>query len=260
VIALELLRIQCEGSFDLRGRLTGLYGIAIACSDDGQALWIGAEVPDAIAAELAATFDRAPPSPDPSQPPPLLELCRRALETGGPSLPRSAGPSFLIEDGTHFSSQVHIERSDTSSRNALRNANPGNWHPVEWGELLDGSLGPWTIALEGELAVSICHTPTRLRADAAECGVWTRPTFRGRGYAAAVTSEWAALMRPSGRYLFYSTDAENLSSQRVARRLQLRRLGWTWRLGRPRGYAEDRAYHPLSSLRRMQLSVGASRS
>jgi RimJ/RimL family protein N-acetyltransferase len=131
----------------------------------------------------------------------------------------------------------------------LRNANPGNWHPVEWDELLDGRLGPWTMALEGELVVSICHTPRPLTTRAAECGVWTHPAFRGRGYAAAVTSEWAAIMRPSGRYLFYSTDAENLSSQRVARRLNLRRLGWSWHLWLPRDDEDDRL-HPLSTLRK----------
>ena len=90
------------------------------------------------------------------------------------------------------------------------------------------------MAVQGEIIVSICHTPKPLTAHAAECGVWTRPGFRGRGHAAAVTSAWADVLRPSGRYLFYSTDARNLSSQRVTRRLNLRLLGWTWRLGRTR--------------------------
>jgi hypothetical protein len=57
---LELLTIQAEGAFDHRGRVVGWYGVTIACSADGQALWIGADVPDALANELAATFDPAP--------------------------------------------------------------------------------------------------------------------------------------------------------------------------------------------------------
>ncbi len=105
------------------------------------------------------------------------------------------------------------------------------------------------MAIEGELVLSICHTPGPVTARGAECGVWTHPAFRGRGYAAAVASAWAAIMRSSGRYLFYSTDAENLSSQRVARRLSLRSLGWTWRLGLAPDQEEDRL-HPLSSRRR----------
>jgi RimJ/RimL family protein N-acetyltransferase len=185
----------------------GSDGITLACCEEGPALVIG------------------------------------ALPAPGDSLAFAAGPSFLIEEDTRFDAAVHLERSDTSRVARWRDANPGNWHPVEWNELLDGCLGPWTFAIEDERVVSICHTPRPLSARAAECGVWTDPAFRGRGYAAAVTSAWAALLRPSGRYLFYSTDAENLSSQRVARRLRLRPLGWTWRLtrARPRG-----GLHPLS--------------
>ena len=104
------------------------------------------------------------------------------------------------------------------------------------------------MAVQGEIVVSICHTPKPLTARAAECGVWTRPGFRGRGHAAAVTSAWADVLRPSGRHLFYSTEARNLSSQRVTRRLNLRLLGWTWRLGRTRD-DQDGGVHPLSTLR-----------
>src|SRR5689334_20188089 len=31
----------------------------------------------------------------------------------------------------------------TTATPALRGANPGNWEPVEWDELLEGKLGPW---------------------------------------------------------------------------------------------------------------------
>lgn len=206
-------------------------------------------MPDDLATELTSRFGRATPSVDPTEPPPALELSRRILESGGHTLRRTAGPSYLIAEDAQLRSKVHIERSDAASGDRLRNANPGGWEPVEWDELLDGRLGPWTMAIEGERVVSICHTPRPLTPRAAECGVGTHPDFRGRGYAAAVTSEWAALMRPSGRYLFYSTDAENLSSQRVARRLNLRLLGWSWHLGRARDHADDRV-HPSSSLAR----------
>jgi hypothetical protein len=242
---LELLKIQAEGSFDRRGRVIGLRGVTIACAVEGRALFIGAEVPDALASELTSTFERAPAPARPSDPPPALERCQRILEADGPPLVRSAGPSFLVGEQARFVSGVHIERSDSSSGAALRRANPGNWHPVEWDELLDGRLGPWAIATDGERVLSICHTPGPVRSRAAECGVWTDAAFRGRGHAAAVTSEWAAMMRPSGCWLFYSTDAENRSSQRVAERLQLRPLGWTWRLGRA---VERDPVHPLSSI------------
>ena len=80
---------------------------------------------------------------------------------------------------------------------------------------------------------------------AAECGVWTHPDYRGRGYAAAVTAAWADILRARGRCPFYSTDAQNVSSQRVAARLRLRPIGWTWNLGRGDPGPRDNR-HPLS--------------
>lgn len=56
------------------------------------------------------------------------------------------------------------------------------------------------------------------------------PEFRGKGHAAAVTAEWADLIRASARLLFYSTSGTNRSSQRVAARLGLRRIGYLWQL------------------------------
>jgi len=111
----------------------------------------------------------------------------------------------------------------------LRAANPGNWGADEWQNLLDGRLGPWVMASHGERVISICHTPVA-NASAAEAGVWTHPDFRGGGHAAATTAEWAVLMRPSRRLLFYSTSRTNWSSQRVAARLGLRRIGFLWQL------------------------------
>ncbi|MFC7327966.1 GNAT family N-acetyltransferase [Marinactinospora rubrisoli] len=59
------------------------------------------------------------------------------------------------------------------------------------------------------------------------------PGHRGRGHAASVTAHWATEFAEDRRRLFYSTSAENTSSQRVAARLGLRRLGWIWKLSRP---------------------------
>lgn len=249
---LELLRIQAEASLDRRGRIAGCHGVTIAICDDGHELWIGAEVPDAAARELAAAFERASPAARPSEPPPVLDHCARILDTGG-GLQRTAGPSYVFPPDARFASSVAVERSDGSSVAHLRNANPGNWHPVEWDELLDGRLGPWALVVDGGRAISICHTPRPLTERAAECGVWTDPPLRGRGHAAATASAWIALVRAPQRHLFYSTDADNRSSQRVAERLQLREIGWTWRLHRaPRDPGQH--LHPLCSLGRVATS------
>jgi hypothetical protein len=245
---LELLAIQAEPSLDGHGRITGCHGVTIASCHDGQLLWIGADVPDATAAELAAAFDRAPPPARPHEPPPALALCQRILDVTGEPLHGSSGPSYLIPLDTHVATDAVLLRSGDDIA-PLRGANPGNWHPVEWDELLDGLLGPWAIILHGHRAISICHTPGPLTERAAECGVWTDPQFRGRGYAAATAAAWIPLVRSPTRHLFYSTHAENLSSQHVARRLNLPAIGWTWRLHRPRAQIEP-ALHPLCSLSR----------
>jgi RimJ/RimL family protein N-acetyltransferase len=244
---LELLRLQAGASLDHHGRIIGCYGVTIAHCDDGQVLWIGTEVPDAMASELTAAFDRASPTSYPAEPRSALDVCAAILASADGAIQRTAGPSYLIPPDTQFASDVTIERSDGSNVERLRAGNPGNWHPVEWEELLGGRFGPWAIATAGDHVVSICHTPGPLTERSAECGVWTAPAFRGRGYAAAVTSAWVALARSPQRKLFYSTDADNLSSQRVAQRLHLRNFGWTWRLRRATAEPDLRV-HPLCSL------------
>jgi hypothetical protein len=84
-------------------------------------------------------------------------------------------PTYLIESDSRFTSGAQVERSDISSTNRLRASNPGNWHPIEWDELLDGRLVPWAMATAGDRIISICHTPRPMTDIAAECGVWTDP-------------------------------------------------------------------------------------
>ena len=79
-------------------------------------------------------------------------------------------------------------------------------------------------ALDAGTVVSIACT-ARLSSIGAEVGVATVPASRGRGFAAAATVEWASLPSLEGHVLFYSTNAENISSQRVADRLELQFVG-----------------------------------
>ncbi len=79
---------------------------------------------------------------------------------------------------------------------------------------------PCVAALQGGQAVSVCCS-ARTSAGAAEAGLETLAAFRGRGYAAAVVSGWAAAVREGGKTPLYSTGWENVASRGVARRLGL---------------------------------------
>src|SRR5205823_3245551 len=165
-------------------------------------------------------------------PPPQLERLRLVLEEALGSavhLAPGSGPSYVIEPGVSFRPTAHLVRSDSGDTSQLRAANPGNWGADEWDDLLDGHLGAWVMATHRDQVISICHTPVA-NASAADAGVWTHPDFRGQGHAAAVTAEWADLMRPSGRMLFYCTSRTNRSSQHVAARLGLGRIGYLLQL------------------------------
>ena len=242
---LALLGLRAEMALDGHGRLAATFGVTIVLSGEGQVLFVGSDVPDTLAQALVNAVGTSLPAPAPDGEPPALGACRTILAPAGVPLSLQSGPCYLIEPDALFETPTHIVRSDTPLIARPHLVNPGNWEREEWDELLEGVLGPWAMAVaEGEV-VSICHTPGPMTERAAECGVWTHPDFRGRGLAAAVTATWADILRPGGRRLFYSTDAGNRSSQRVAARLGLRLIGWTWSLtsaGRERGSQR----HPLS--------------
>lgn len=88
----------------------------------------------------------------------------------------------------------------------------------------DDFWAPWCVVVDGEDIVSVAFT-ARLSANGAEAGVATPPPFRGRGFATLATRCWSRLEPLRGHSLFYSTDAANISSQRVAQRLRLDFLG-----------------------------------
>jgi RimJ/RimL family protein N-acetyltransferase len=207
--------------------------LVLACARDGVRLRLGRRVPPYAARALNAAVDGVPASVDQEVAPPQLERCRVLLEdaVGAPvRLAPASGPSYLIPSDVVFrETGAELVRSDNAELVRLRAANPGNWDPDEWQELIAGRLGPWVMARHGERIISICHTPVS-NLVAAEAGVWTHPDFRRQGHAAATTAGWAALIRPTRRWLFYSTSRSNRASQGVAARLGLRRIGYLWQL------------------------------
>ncbi len=238
---IQLLAIEIETLWvkDDRGRLLrtreangrAAPHLVIATSGDSQMAAIGKDVPDALASEVERAVAGSPHPPNPATAPVALARYRQLLESSVGPVEISSGPSYVVPPATAFPSTAEIQRSDGGDIDALQSKNPGRagWSPGEWRQLLRGDLGPWAMATIGGQVVAICHT-SRLGDRGAEAGVWTDPGFRGQGHAAAVTAAWASLFDHSQRALFYSTAAENLSSQRVVARLHLREIGWLWSL------------------------------
>jgi RimJ/RimL family protein N-acetyltransferase len=240
----ELLRTEIETQWlpDENGRLLRVRSrtfraapelVLAVGADGGQCLAFGIDVPDLLVYELEAIVSAAAAAAGPAEPPSSVARCRELLEDAFGPVVLSSGLSYVIPPGGRFSSSADVIRSEDAEVSSLSERAPSsaNWDDDEWRMLLDGVLGPWAMASIDGRIVSICHC-ARLADKGAEAGVWTDPDFRGQGHAAAVVAAWASLLAPTGRHLFYSTFRDNLSSQRVAARLRLRQIGWTWEMSR----------------------------
>jgi hypothetical protein len=233
---LELLRIEIDTLWrNPAGGLRNPPHVVIACASDAVGAEFIAEVgPDLEHAVRTVIQSGEVPHEDPGRPPPIVDRCRTLLQEAlvSPVQVRAAsGPTYLVHDTVAWSGSTSVVRSDGREASRVRGANPGNWSPGEWQDLVAGRRGAWAMAMHAEQVISICHTSVRGPL-AAEAGVWTHPAFRGQGHAAAVTAAWASLMRATGGVLFYSTSRANRSSQQVAARLHLRPVGWLWQLAR----------------------------
>ncbi|WP_052423414.1 GNAT family N-acetyltransferase [Nonomuraea candida] len=232
---LELLEIEMRVLWphDDHGRLQGPEELVLAVAPEGITAAVAGTVPDDLAGHLLDLVEQAAPS-SPDRPPQVLKECRTLLDQSmrGPSTV-SAGPSYLASPPVRFGLAAEVLRSDNlNDAQRVRPMRPGNWEPEEWEELIGGGAGaPWSMIVDNDQVVSICHTPRRTPAGA-EAGTWTAQAFRGRGYAAATTAAWVDLLSPHCPFLFYSTSADNRSSRRVAERLGLRDIGWLWKLTR----------------------------
>lgn len=80
---------------------------------------------------------------------------------------------------------------------------------------------PCLVVLAEGVPVAACHS-ARWVEGAAQAGVETLESHRGKGLAGIVSAAWAAAVRATGRIPIYSTSADNTASQRVATKLGLR--------------------------------------
>ena len=130
-----------------------------------------------------------------------------------------SGPAFTFPDSLVQSAEtVFVEDIRLLSRNF------DGWTASE---VPDRS--PIVAVMEGGHAVSVCFC-ARLSNTAAEAGLETAPTYRGRGLGARVAAVWASAVRASGRVPLYSTSWTNVASLAVARKLGLQAYASTWSL------------------------------
>lgn len=158
----------------------------------------------------------------------IQDVLHRSL---GP-LEATVGPSYDCSEPAPQPDPAagRLIRSDTAGEAELAGLQrPVTWEQDDWGDLLAGRIGPWAMVIDEQGRVlSLCHS-ARYAPTGFEAGTWTTEEARGRGLAAAATAAWAQACRTIGGLIFYSTDAYNLASQRVAARLKLPPIGQLWK-------------------------------
>jgi hypothetical protein len=187
--------------------------LLVASSGDDYAAYLSADLPSEIAGAVGGVDART------GTPVNAIEMQSRVERIVGPCTV-GGGPSYVVPNGTTFPADTAIETSHAADAEALRGRMPD--------EDVDGTYGPWAIAVVDDEVAAMCCT-VREHDGAVEAGLWTYAPFRGRGLAAAVTAAWASLHAPHV-ICFYSTAYTNASSQRVTQRLALPQIGWTWQL------------------------------
>ena len=178
------------------------------------------DLPENLCEELAALCADEPVVEEfGDEPPRYAENYLRLLEQHAPVAQQKpeTGPAYQFTEYAKQSNRAVVIVTENNAAEILR----GGFEDFA-SELPDWQ--PFVAFVENNRAVSICRS-ARITAEAHEAGVETLPDFRGKGYAAAVTAEWARLVRDAGAIALYSTGWENVASQAVARKLNLRHYG-----------------------------------
>jgi hypothetical protein len=185
---------------------------ALVRSTTACAWGIRAGVPEALAEELAALARDEPPLRDLHDLPKHVDRYRALATT------EWFGPAFEFPAAIAAPSDVVVIEDER-----LLNVNLRGWLA---GEIAAGCAPVMAIVVDG-YPVSVCFCARRSDV-AAEAGVDTAESYRGRGYATRVTAAWALAMRASGRIPLYSTSWTNHASLAVARKLGLVAYATDW--------------------------------
>jgi len=234
----DLLAIQYRTPFlvSASGRIQGENDpdrspgprFSLAGCATGNVAGVGLDVAEPIAAELLTIAADEPPFVERNSPPVHLRRYIELLSRSGPAPRLSLGVTFVLPNRLAYLHDVELISSHTHEGERLLADLSAKGLPAGLLELgfRDASefWPPWCAALHDGQVASAAFA-ARLSPVGAEAGVATVRSLRGRGYAAAATSGWAASPGFASHALFYSTQQSNASSQRVIARLGLRFLG-----------------------------------
>lgn len=174
------------------------------------------DMPENLCQELAALCANEPAAENFDEPPHHLEKYLRLLERHAPVVETTNELAYYFGENVAASARSIVAVTEKTAQVLQGGFEDFVDELPEW--------QPFVALLENNRAVSICRS-ARITSEAHEAGVETLPDFRGKGYAAEVTAEWARLVKAAGSLPLYSTSWENVASQAVARKLNLRCYG-----------------------------------
>jgi RimJ/RimL family protein N-acetyltransferase len=196
----------------------------------GNLVRIRVDVREETAHAIEALVASEPPLSDARRVPVHIDDYAELLGAEAPVEEVSRGATYAIPESLEYEHSARVVSSQTREGAQLLTRIQSEGMPealVEMGFIEARHFWPpWCAVLDGGTIASVAFT-ARLSSIGAEVGVVTIPRARGRGLAAAAATEWASLPPLRGRALFYSTEAANVSSRRVADRLRLTFVGPT---------------------------------
>jgi len=193
---------------------------------------VRSDVDDASAMRIFEVAANEPPWRDPDVMPACAEKIVELLSDGRPAAVSTA-LVYQLPNGLRYEHSAAIVRGDSEEGRQLlaRLADRGMPDYMQTAGFKGAGdfWEPWCVALDGTEIAAMAFA-ARLGVSGAELGVYTFPTYRGRGLAAAVTAAWSSMRSLNQHALFYSTSKSNRSSQRVTTRLGLRLIGTSIRI------------------------------